>query len=594
MRYIIISAVIIVGCFLTGCGVTQSDVDETNSSEGELTSVVYESNNSLYNTRELTPITIDFLSTTPVNNKGAYVTSQCYTKTVDAEGTAHNPCYSCHINSDEPNYVDDADLQETYAFGEYTKVNRFTNLFKDRSELVSQVSDEEIVSYVRENNYIQKGHILLADKLTVPPKEWDINSDGKWGGYLPDCYFDFDDDGFDHTPDESYTGWRAFGYYPFLGTFWPTNGSTDDVLIRLADVFRQDAQGQFDVEVYKLNLSIVESLIKEKNIAIDVVDETLYGVDLDQNGLLGTATEIVFRWEKPSYDSGTGKIIGFSMSYVGLAKELLISNDYLIAPGLYPKDTEFLHSVRYIDADDHNESIRLAPRMKELRYAKKRYWITYAELANATLTEIKDKETFPERLRTIIGNTEYGALNNIGWIYQGFIEDAKGELRPQNYEETLYCIGCHSGIGAIADSTFVFQRKFDKSHFQNGWYHWTQDANGLKNITEPKTPDGKDEYSQYLEVNHAGDEFRSNDEVMAKFFDANGSLLESETAKLKDDISYLLYPSVARAKELNKAYKIIVEEQSFIYGRDAHVQPVENVYREVVPDKPTEVTVITH
>ena len=230
--------------------------------------------------------------------------------------------------------------------------------------------------------------------------------------------------------------------------------------------------------------------------------------------------------------------------------------------------------------------------MKELRYAKKKSWITYAALANATLTEIKEKDAFPDRLRTVIGNSEYGALNNIGWIYQGFIEDERGELRPQNYEETQYCIGCHSGIGAIADSTFVFQRKFDRNHFQKGWYHWTQDANGLKNIAEPKTTDGQYEYAQYLEANHAGDEFRANDEVMARFFDDNGALLESEAEKIKDDVSYLLYPSVSRAKELNKAYKIIVEEQSYIYGRDAHIQPVENVHREVVPETPTKVTVI--
>jgi hypothetical protein len=50
---------------------------------------------------------------------------------------------------------------------------------------------------------------------------------------------------------------------------------------------------------------------------------------------------------------------------------------------------------------------------------------------------------------------------------------------------------------------------------------------------------------------------------------------------LKNDISYLLAPSVQRAVELNKAYKIIVEEQSYIYGRDAHVTPVVNVHKEL-------------
>jgi len=355
-----------------------------------------------------------------------------------------------------------------------------------------------------------------------------------------------------------------------------------------------DENGHFDLAVYALNLSIVEALIKQKNVAIDEVDEQLYGVDLNQDGGLDRAAEIVFRWEKPSYDSATGKITGFSMSYVGLAKSLLAENEHLIAPGLYPKNTEFLHSVRYIDVDEGTQRIKMAPRMKELRYARKKSWITYAELSNVTLTDIKEKDAFPDRLRTIIGNSEYGALNNTGWIYQGFIEDAYGELRPQNYEETQYCIGCHSGIGAIADSTFVFQRKFDRSHFQNGWYHWTQDAQGLENIAEPKRADGKGEYSQYLEVNRAGDEFRANDEVMERFFDENDSLIGNEAEKIKDDIAYLLYPSVSRAKELNKAYKVIVEEQSYIYGRDAHVAPLANVHTEVEIYAPTGVTPLTY
>ncbi len=590
MKYFIVTLFFIISICIIGCGGSKNTLKEELVIDDTI--ALYESNNSLYNTRNLTPINIDFLSTTPLNNKGAYVTSQCYTKTVDANGGVHNPCFSCHISSIEPNYVDDWDLQTFAGFGEYTKVNRFTNLFKDRTSLVSQISDEEIVSYVRENNYMQKSQILLANALKTPPAEWDINNNGKWDGYTPDCYFDFDSEGFDKSPDGNYTGWRAFGYYPFLGTFWPTNGSTDDVLIRLSKEFMQDKNKTFNLAVYKLNLSIVESLIKQKNVAIDEVDENLYGFDLNHDGVLGKASEVVFKWNKPTYNSGTGKIENFSMSYVGHAKELLSTNEYLIAPGLYPKNTEFLHSVRYID--DDGQSIKMAPRMKELRYGKKIDWISYSELKNSVLTDIKEKDLSPDLLRTIMGNSEYGALNNMGWIYQGFIEDAKGELRPQNYEETLYCIGCHSGIGAIADSTFVFQRKFDKTAFQKGWYHWSQDAHGLKNIKEPKTPDARDEYSLYLEVNHAGDEFRANDEVMNKFFETNGSLKIDELNKIKNDISYLLYPSLTRAKDLNKAYKIIVEEQSYIYGRDAHTKPVENVHKEQVIDASTMIEAVQY
>lgn len=446
MKYIFSIATVLFSFYIIGCGENASNnVDDNNQTnpividindsiievnQAEPAVAVYETNNTLYNTRNIIPVTLDFKSTTAQNNNAAYITSQCYTKTLDEHNVVHNPCFSCHINSKEPNYVDDWNLQEIAAFSEYSKVNRFTNLFKDRTSIVSEISDEEILSYVRENNYIQKGQILLANTLKNPPQEWDINNDGTWDGYMPDCYFTFDNEGFDKSTDGDYTGWRAFGYYPFLGTFWPTNGSTDDVLIRLSSEFRENKNGDFDLEVYKLNLAIIESLIKQKNVTITVTDEKKYGVDLNQDGTLGETQEIVYKWVKPTYNSSTGKITNFSMSYVGYAKELLANNEYLIAPGLYPKNTEFLHSVRYIDIDEDTQTIKMASRMKELRYAKKLYWITYSQLSNATLADIKEKENFPDRLRTIVGNTEYGSSNNLGWVYQGFIEDAKGGTSP--------------------------------------------------------------------------------------------------------------------------------------------------------------------
>ena len=62
----------------------------------------------------------------------AHISSQCFTKTTDASGKVHNPCFSCHIPSQEPNYVDDGDLQLEYSFpgdpGEEIK-NPWVNLF---------------------------------------------------------------------------------------------------------------------------------------------------------------------------------------------------------------------------------------------------------------------------------------------------------------------------------------------------------------------------------------------------------------------------------------------------------------------------------
>jgi len=268
------------------------------------------------------------------------------------------------------------------------------------------------------------------------------------------------------------------------------------------------------------------------------------------------------------------------MSYVGLAKK----KGYKIAAGFYPKGTDFLHSVRYIDTDGNN-SIKMAARMKELRYGKKVNWATYNDHQALIEEELKEAHDFPDRLEVFVGDAERGVSNKRGWRYQGFIEDENGALRPQTYEENLLCIGCHASLGALADSTFVYQRKFEHDAFQNGWYHWSQ--KGLKDVKEPKTPDGRYEYTLYLQENHAGDEFRENKEVIEKFFNKDGSLKNEEIKKLHNDITHLILPSQKRALQLNKAYKVIVDEQSFIYGRDATIKPVKNVHKELKPDQST-------
>lgn len=523
------------------------------------------------------------LTSKNMRNEAAYIPPQCYTKTIDSQGKAHNPCYSCHIPSTEPNYLNDGDLQLAYIFPEYANKNHWENLFKDRSQAVAAIEDEEIISYVRRDNYKNgPGEITLANVLAKVPPGWDFNKDGVWSGYTPDSYFNFDGEGFDRNPDGEVTGWRAFAYTPFLGTFWPTNGSTDDVLIRLSDIFRYDEKGQQDLTVYKLNLAIVESLIRRKDIMIGSVDERKYGVDLDKNGRLATTEKITYDW---------APLEGRNMSYVGRARLGQKVGKVHLAAGLFPEGTEFLHSVRYIDIKDDG-GIAIAPRMKELRYAKKFGWQTYTELEMAALAEIKEDSDFPDRLGEYIGDVEKGISNNQGWVYQGFIEDANGDLRPQTYEETVFCMGCHGTIGATTDSIFSFPRKLDSTAFQQGWYHWTQ--KDLTGLADPIRSDGKAEYAYYLEQNAAGDEFRSNEEVINKFFAQDGKLLPDAIAQLANDITYLLYPSTARALLMNKAYKTIVEEQSFVAGRDATITPVQNIHKRVREDQPTGIeTIIT-
>ncbi len=478
-----------------------------------------------------------------VNSRGTYITSMCYTKTKDKDtNTISNPCYSCHTKGKVPNYYNDTILQKEYSFPPEMIKNPFSNLFKDRSVEVSMIDDETILKYIRESNYFDKNNtIILSSTL---PKDW--------GGYRPDCYYDFDDEGFDHKPNGDYTLWRAFRYYPFLGTFWPTNGSTDDVLIRLDRVFALDIDSRFDIEIYKHNLSVVEALVKQK----------------DTN-----------------------------LSLVGLAREYQKDNKIQIAKGLYPVGTEFLHSVRYIDWDDTKGHIRVSARMKELRYAKKTKWQTYSQIDRTAQNEQKEaiaNGLTQGVLATFRGSYEKGLDNQLGWIYQGFIEDKNGRLRPQTHEETIGCMGCHSHLGATTDSIFSFSRKFegaDKNKIDYGWSSWSQ--KGLIGIKEPKVDylniKEKYEYSFYLQNNHSGNEFRDNDEVQSRFFETNGSLKPDMIEGLHNDITTLLFPSKKRALKLNKAYRVIVKNQSFIYGRDATITPMSNIYKEIEDDLSTEV-----
>jgi hypothetical protein len=58
-------------------------------------------------------------------------------------------------------------------------------------------------------------------------------------------------------------------------------------------------------------------------------------------------------------------------------------------------------------------------------------------------------------------------------------------------------------------------------------------------------------------------------------------------ARLRTDISVLLFPSRERALTLNKAYRIIVDEQSFALGRDVTIAPARNVHRSIANGTPT-------
>jgi hypothetical protein len=444
------------------------------------------------------------------------------------------------------------------------------------------ISDEEVLRYVRQDNYIDSDGEISLKKL-LP---------SNWQGFRPDCYFNFDSEGFDINPKtRQYTGWRAFRYYPFPG-FFPTNGSFDDVLIRLPEEFRFDKDGRFNKDVYKANLAIVESLIKQKDITTEPIDERIINYDLDKDGRLGISTQVKFTWRDDRN----------SMAYVGKAGELLRNGAVNLAGGLYPVGTEFMHSVRYIDWDDSKAEPIFSKRLKELRYGKKVWWADYNYLH--TFAQRRGIEQFllgerpPE---SFFGNYEIGIENQMGWVYQGFIEDKRGRLRPQTTEETLYCIGCHRAIGGNTDTTFAYARKFEGSSINDvhyGWGHWTQKGHkGVKEqmIVFEKLPK-QYEYSFYLRWTKSSDDFRMNDEVIGRFFDSLGFRKPDMISLMREDISVLLYPSRQRALMLNKAYWSVVKEQSFIKGREPNVKPATSthVHSEITGDMLTEIPYSTY
>jgi hypothetical protein len=518
------------------------------------------------------------LARRPLRNKAAYVPPQCFTNTRGADGKAKNPCYVCHTRSEPPNFVDDEDLQLTLKLPLPTAHNPWTNLLSPPIEHTPPQSDDEILAYVRQSNYLEgDGTIALARTLENVPAAWDVNGNGRWDGFVPDVHYALDAQGFDHGPDGAPTGWRAFAYYPFPGTFFPTNGSADDVFVRLDPVLRQDAAGAYDARIYAINLAIVEALVTRADVAIDPVDEAPLGVDLDLDGHVGTAKRVAF----DSANDGRG---GTRMKYVGRARDLLEHGQLPIAVGLFPVHTEFFHTVRYLDVGPDG-AVTMAARMKEVRYAKKARWMSYEQLKRQAVIETGITASANDRTHKVEWFNEVGIPNEVGWYFQAFIEARDGSLRPQSMEESAFCQGCHGGVGATVDSTFVFARKLGAAAPARGWFHWTQ--HGLAGLAEPRRRDGQYEYTLYLQQAGAGDELRSNDEVTARFFDEHGALRRAEVDSLHADIARLLLPTQARALDLDRAYRAVVLDQSFDHGRDAVLARSPNILADPKIDDKT-------
>jgi hypothetical protein len=470
-----------------------------------------------------------------ISNYEAAVPPMCYTAT----GGTSNPCWVCHTRGQGRTSLDDADLQESYAFSDVARTNQWTNLFVDRRPFIASISDDEILRWVRTDNYAP-----LRTAMAAMPTSY--------RGFRPDLDLarGFDELGF--ARDGS--GWRAVRFQPFLGAFWPTNGSTSDAFIRLPIAFRTTPA------VYRLNLSLVEAAIavedygtKRVDRIVEPVDERLIQFDLDDDGTLGVATRI--RKLPPHYAGGAAKIAVVAQSY--------------------PLGTELLHSVRYLDPDVPTQ---MAARMKELRYMRKVE--NPDDWGRQRAYEVEAEEKSEGRLPVYQGDIEMGFFTPWGWQLQGYIEDARGALRVQTDQEHRFCMGCHGHIGVTIDQVFSFARKVPGA---DGWRH--QDLRGLRDRAQ--VGHAEPELLTYFSRVQGGDETRSNEELLARFF-PGGTLAEDELRRAAvggdRDLAWVLTPSRGRALALDKAYLAIVREQSFSHGRDAMLAPAERVHRRIDND----------
>lgn len=484
-------------------------------------------------------VATDYLAHKETYNPEAPIPPQCYTKT----NSVNNPCYICHqtySDNTRTNMMRDGFQQGSYAFSDAGVHNSWKNLFVDRRGFINKTSDQSIQDYVKQNNYKPlvnwmkteqwPGEVLELKNLSLGAEAFDQHGLAKDG-----------------------SRWVAYNYKPLPSTFWPTNGSTDDSMIRLSNAF-SEINGQFSKDVYYANLALVELTITgQEQTTIIPLNEKIINADINGDNQL---TEQVQHIVKRSH-------------YLGDAKNITLSHM------LYPEGTAFLHTVRYLDVDNKG-NVGLSSRMKELRYMQKKTFSDQNSLRSKYYKEFKEKHF--ESLPKAIDKKDQGISNGFGWLLTGFIENEHGQLRKQTKEEQFFCVGCHKSIGSTIDQTFSFPRKVAGA---NGWKYIN-----LKDIKDvPNVGETQGEFLTYLERVGGGDEFRQNTEMLTRWFKKDGTVNKTKVSNLSN-IAELIIPSAERAMQLNKAYLAIVKEQSYIFGRDAVLKPATNVLKEINEDIP--------
>lgn len=497
----------------------------------------------------------------PLSNKEATIPPQCYTKTLGK----YNPCYVCHQNrrnQDARNSLNDGYLQGVYAFSDWGKKNRWLNMLVGR-ENNNKNPKPDLAMTIKGGSPEKNNHsgvrsfaletYVQQDNTTGLYEHRDVNRPNKDAYTLdiknladPEKAFDV----LGLATDGS--AWVAFNYKPFPSTFWPTNGSFGDAMIRLPKAFRENKRGEFSSAIYFINLSLLEMNIQARSaISIPETDERKLGWDLDGNNIL-TKTALL---QQRDY-------------YVGNA------NTIRTEPLQYPKGTEFLHTVRYLQVE--KDKVIPSRRVKEVRYMRK--YKTLNDSAVRFMYNEERREKALERLPKYswAKPVEKSGLNNkMGWYIQGWIEDKQGALRLANYEENFYCMGCHTTIGATIDHTFSFPRKLSG---RQGWGYI--DLDDMPDA--PSRGELSGEFLTYFTRVGGGDEFRQNTEMLERWFDENG---KPKIAIIKEsDVATLILPSPERAHQLNAAYFDRVQKQNFILGREITLGDVKHIHAEINPE----------
>lgn len=383
----------------------------------------------------------DFLQRTgaaykPSDNEEPAIPAQCWIET--SYGT-QNACLYCHTDylaqKEHGNAFPLGEDQILYSFPspDLNKVLWRNTIFpQEISERLKKegipLPDAEDLAYVRRDNWqpayakarpagsadwvnAESDEFVLFPALNpahlFPYREKDPTGGGRHGFVDPD--------GFVRDEKAGFTGWRAVNFFPY-GIFTPLSGSVSGIYIRLPRAFMSQ-DNRFSPDVYRKNLALLEQQIKNQ-----AFTETHY---------LG--------------DAATLKV----------------------ARGFFPVGTEFAHPLHYADlnadgeagaavngvVDNQGETYEF-PGTRSRRVKEIRYMYKWKEVG----VEDIDEDAFPDEV--IIGNEGQGWVDNsVGWVLAAYIEDRRGNLRPQTTEELMQCVGCHGKVGNTVDSVWSFLRK---------------------------------------------------------------------------------------------------------------------------------------